>query len=199
MFIQVIQGKTTDAEGLRRQFDRWEQEVGGGAKGYLGTTAGITEDGTVFVLARFENEELARANSDRPEQGSWWNETAKYFDGEPTFRDSTDVDTTLAGGSDQAGFVQVMQGRVKDKARLRELEEKFVAQMSEQRPDVLGSTRAWDGDFFTEAIYFTSEADARKGEASMEADGGGPEMEEFMSLVEGITYIDLKDPILRSP
>lgn len=197
MFIQIIQGTTNDADGLRRQFDRWEQEVGSGAKGYLGTTAGVADDGKVIVFARFESEAAARANSDRPEQGAWWNETSKYIDG-VTFLDSTDVDTTLAGGSDAAGFVQVMQGRVRDKARLKEMEKEFMPQMTALRPDVIGSVRAWDGDAFTEAIYFTSEAEARKGEEAMSGDTSAG-MEEFGALLGDVTYIDLKDPWLRTP
>src|SRR5438445_7023449 len=161
MFIQVIQGRMKDAEGLRRQFDRWQQELGAGAEGFLGTTGGVADDGTAIVLARFESQEAARANSDRPEQGAWWNETAKYFDGEVTFRDCPEVDTTLGGGSDDAGFVQVMQGRGRNRDRLLALEEQFMPKMSELRPDIIGSIRAWDGDFFTETIYFTSEAAAR--------------------------------------
>ena len=196
MFIQVIQSSTKDADGLRRQFDRWAQEIGSGAKGYLGTTGGVAEDGTAIFLARFETEEAARANSERPEQGSWWDETAKYFDGEVTFRDCTDVDTTLKGGSDSAGFVQVMQGRVKDRTRLQGLEAEFMPKLAETRPDLIGTIRAWDGDLFTEAIYFTSEAEAREGEKQM---ANGDDFAEFESLLDDMRYIDLKDPWLRSP
>ena len=201
MFVQVIQGTTQDATGLRRQFERWQQELGKGAKGFLGSTSGVAEDGTAIILARFASEEAARANSDRPQQGEWWAETAKYFDGEPTFRDYTDVELTLDGGSDTAGFVQIMQGRVTDRDRLREIEAKFMPQMTAMRPDVIGSVRCWDGDAFTEAIYFTSEAEARKGEAAMSEAGaeGGAEFEEYMSLVDGVTYIDLKEPWLFAP
>lgn len=201
MFIQVIQGRTNDSTGLRRQMDRWHDELGAGAAGFLGTTGGVADDGTAIFLARFESEQAARANSDRAEQGAWWNETAKYFDGAVTFRDCREVDTTLVGGSDDAGFVQIMQGRVTNKARLRELEAEFMPKLAEQRPDVIGSVRGWDGDFFTDAIYFTSEAEARKGETNMDAgseDAGG-DMAEFGSLVTDMTYIDLKDPWLRSP
>ena len=195
MFIQVIQGRTSDAEGLRRQFDRWSEEVRGGAKGYLGSTGGVADDGTAIFLARFESPDAARQNSGRPEQDAWWNETAKYFDGNVTFRDCTEVDTTLAGGSDKAGFVQVMQGRVTDKARLRALEEEWMPKMQELRPDVIGSVRAWDGDHFTEAIYFTSEAEAREGEKKMA--GGEFDMAEFDALNDGdVTFVDLKDPWL---
>ena len=51
----------------------------------------MTDDGTLVLLARFESEEAARANSERPEQGEWWAETEKIFDGEPTFKDSSMV------------------------------------------------------------------------------------------------------------
>ena len=77
MFIQVIQGKTNDAEGLRRRLDEWVEKLGPGAQGFQGTTGGVAEDGTAVFIARFESEEAARANSDRPEQGQWWEETAK--------------------------------------------------------------------------------------------------------------------------
>lgn len=197
MFVQIIQGKAKDADGLRRQYDRWQEELASGAKGYLGSTGGVAEDGTSIMLVRFENEAAAKANSDRAEQGDWWNETAKYYDGDVTFRDSSDTDTSLGGGSDEAGFVQVMQGEVKDRQRLSELEAIVMPQMSTARPDVLGSVRAWEGNSFTEAIYFSSEAEARKGEANTPPDLG-PEFEEMMSLSGDIAFIDLKDPWLHT-
>lgn len=199
MFIQVIQGTTRDGEGLRRQFDRWQQELAPGTPGYLGSTGGVTEEGRVVVLARFESEEAARANSGRPEQDAWWNETAKYFEDGAAFRDCRDVDTTLDGGSDDAGFVQVIQGRALDRARLLAIEEKWEPKMKELRPDLIGSVRAWDGDFFTEAVYFTSEAAARQGE-SRTNEAATPEtaaeFEEYGSLVEDMAYTDLRDPWL---
>jgi hypothetical protein len=197
MFIQVIQGRAADAEGLRRQVERWQEEVRPGAAGYLGATGGIADDGAVILLARFESQEAAQANSDRPEQGAWWGETAKCFDGDAMFRDCTDVETTLAGGSDKAGFVQVMQGWVNNRARLQELEARFMPQLAELRPDLIGSVRAWDGDHYTEAIYFTSEAEARKGEASM-TEEMPDELQEYLSLAQDLTYMDLKEPWLFS-
>jgi len=72
MFIQVIQGKVADAEGLRAAIDRWGQELQPGATGWLGTTGGITDDGTFVATVRFDSEDAARRNSQRPEQGAWW-------------------------------------------------------------------------------------------------------------------------------
>ncbi len=116
MFVQIIKGKTSDPAGVTAQSKRWAAEVRPGAVGFLGSTGGVTADGTVIVFARFADEASAAANSNRPEQATWWETTAKYFEGTPTFRESSDITTLFDGGSDDAGFVQVMEGAVKDRA-----------------------------------------------------------------------------------
>ena len=65
--------------------------------GWLGTTSGVTDDGTFVALARFESPEAAQQNSDRPEQGAWWEQTAALFSGEPEFHDSTTVEVDTPG------------------------------------------------------------------------------------------------------
>ena len=89
MFVQVFQGPVSDPAQVKTLFDRWVSELGPTADGWLGSTAGVTDDGTLVALARFESEEAARRNSDRPEQGAWWEGMAACFDGEPEFHDST--------------------------------------------------------------------------------------------------------------
>lgn len=195
MFVQVIQGKTEDAAGLRKQFERWQEELKPGATGYLGSTFGVTADGDAVGVARFESAEAAARNSDRPEQGEWWAETEKLFSGPVTFHDSSDVDVFLAGGSDAAGFVQVMQGRVNDLARAKELEAKANETMPTLRPDVIGSVRARYGDNeFTEVVYFTSEAEARTGEAKPMADEDAAEFADWQDVVQVSRYYDITDP-----
>jgi hypothetical protein len=196
MFIQVIQGKTNDKDGLARQNDQWGTDLAPGAKGYLGMTGGVADDGTVIVLARFESEAAAKANSERPEQGAWWNDTVKYFDGDITFHNCTDVDVETIGNPDDAGFVQVMQGTSSNKARVRELGPQLTSKMAQLRPDVLGNVVAWDGDQFTQVVYFRSEAEAREGEKKM--DQAPPELHEIMELAPVSGYLDLKDPWIKS-
>ncbi len=199
MFVQVIQGKTSDADALKAQFDKWADELAAGAEGYLGSTAGVSEDGDVVALARFESEEAARANSQRPEQGSWWEETAKLFEAEVTFRDTTDVKTFLDGGSDDAQFVQVLQGRVQDRDRFEALQNQLVERLEEERPEILGMVQAWDEDFLTQVVYFASEHTAREGEGKAAEPEAMETLEELRSLVEGLTYLDITDPWLLSP
>ncbi len=196
MFIQVVQGRTTDGPALRQQLDRWEQDMRPGAKGYLGSTGGVADDGTAIFLARFEDEESARANSDRPEQGSWWNETARHFDGDVTFRDCADADLSLGGGSDDAGFVQVMKFTGVDRSRMEEMDAAFEP-FAAQRPDLLGGFRIWTGaDSCFDVAYFTSEAEARKGEQAEMPEELQKVMAEFQDVREP-EYFDLTEPQLH--
>jgi hypothetical protein len=200
MFVQVIEARVSDADGLRNSLDSWQDKLQAGATGWLGTTGGITDDGRFIALARFESQEAARANSDRPEQGEWFAEISKYFDGEPDFLDCGNVQTFLDGGSDDAGFVQVMRGRSEDVARMNELFANHDEALREGRPEILGGTLADAGDGrYTHAIYFRSEQAAREGEAKEPPADVRAALEEAMQLMGEATYFDLKDPILRSP
>jgi hypothetical protein len=201
MFVQVIQGKVADASELHAALDRWIQEVSPGATGWLGSTAGVTEDGRFIALARFESAEAAQRNSDRPEQDRWWSETARLFSGEVTFRDSSDVVVDVAGEPDRAGFVQVMQGRGTDPDRARELMSQDSEQWADFRPDILGSVAVLhDGGAYTMAIYFTSEQAAREGERKEPPPELKAQMDEMDALSIGTPdFFDLKDPWLYSP
>jgi hypothetical protein len=196
MFMQIVQGKITDREAARATMDRWLNDLQPGAKGWLGGTYGVTDDGTLVACVRFEDEVAARANSARPEQTAWWTEMEKNFAGPVTFHDCGDVTLLLGGGSDDARFVQVIQAKVKDRDRLKELMENSSKLLSEQRPDVLGGTIAIDDQgVVTETIAFTSERAAREAEKQeMPAEAG-----EVMSLLEDVQYLDLHEPWFASP
>jgi hypothetical protein len=201
MFVQVIQGQVADAEQVRAAFDRWVRELAPGATGWLGSTAGVTDDGRFIALARFESEEAARRNSDRPEQDRWWSETARLFTDEPTFKDSTDVIPDVVGDPDAAGFVQVMQGRGSDPDRARELMSQDSPAWADFRPDIIGSiVAAHDGGAYTMAIYFTSEEAAREGERKEPPPELKAQMEEMDALSIGVPeFFDLRQPWLYSP
>jgi hypothetical protein len=197
MFVQIIEGRVADRDGLRRQMDNWNSELRPGAAGFLGSTAGVTDDGRTLALARFESAAAAQANSDRPEQGRWWAETEKYFDGPVTFTDSEDVETLLGGGSDDAGFIQVMKGRGTDRDRLHAIDEGFEEHAGSWRPDLIGVVRTWTGpDSYVEVAYFTSEADAREGETKEPPPELAAQMGEFEDLMANVEFLDLRQPWL---
>jgi hypothetical protein len=201
MFVQVIQGRTSQPQALVDAFDRWKADLSPGATGWLGSTGGVAEDGRFIVVARFESEEAAMANSERQEQDAWWSQTAKLIDGEAAFRNSTDVDVDMNGDPDQAGFVQVMQGRGSDPQRAKDLMAQDADKWAEFRPDVIGSVAiGHEEGAYTMVMYFTSEAEAREGERKELPPELQTQMEEMNKLNIGEPeFFDLKQPMLSSP
>jgi hypothetical protein len=201
MFAQVIQGKTSNQQALDAALNQWEQDLAPGATGWLGSTSGVTEDGRVIAVVRFESEDDARRNSNRAEQDQWWSQTSKLFDGEASFRDSNDVSVDVQGDPDQAQFVQVMQGRSSDPERAKQLMDEDSDKWSAFRPDILGSVSIGHEDGgYTMVLYFTSEAEAREGERKEMPAELQAQMEEMNKLSVGETeYFDLKQPRIVSP
>jgi hypothetical protein len=201
MFVQIIQGQVSEAGQVRAALDRWMQNLSSGATGWLGSTAGVTEDGRFIALARFDSEDAARRNSDRPEQDQWWRETSALFSGDPTFRDSTDVTVDVNGDPDTAGFVQVMQGTGSDPERAKELMSQDSDEWAKFRPDVIGSVAVdHDGGAYTMAMYFTSEQAAREGEKKEPPPNLKAQMDEMQKLMTGPPeFFDIKEPWLYSP
>jgi hypothetical protein len=198
MFVQIIEARVQDAAGLRRQVEDWEQHLAAGATGWLGTTAGITEDGRFILAARFASPEAARENADRPEQGQWWAVTEKMLD-EVEFVESSDI-TSMGAGSDDAGFVQFMHGRVRDRNRLETLNAELNDRLTEVRPDILGGYElALPGDGFVAVTYFTSEAEARAGESQEPPADLAESLGEWQALMVDVEWFDLPDPWLASP
>jgi hypothetical protein len=196
MFVQIIEGRTSDAARLTEQGDLWQREVRPGAIGYLGVTAGVTADGRAIAVVRFEDEASARANAERPEQTAWFQGMAQIYDGEPTFTESSDVTEWMGGGSDDAGFVQVMKSTAVDRAQMEKMDAAF-APFADQRPDLLGGVRIWTGpDSCVDVAYFTSQEEARKGEQAEIPDELKALMSEFQGMGE-TEYLDLTDPQLR--
>jgi hypothetical protein len=202
MFVQVVRARAKDQAGLRKMWEKAQDELTPGAIGYMGSTGGIADDGTMVSVVRFESQDAARRNSERPEQTAWFNELQQYVDGEVTFKDCTDVEVLGRGGSDDAGFVQVIQARATDRERLEQVNRAFDAQMSSVRPDLIGGLIAWHPDgtgWFTSVNYFTSESEARENESKEMPPEIKAQAEEWMSLMEDVEYIDLHDPWMSSP
>ncbi len=198
MFAQIIEGMAVSPEALVAAGAAWEAQVRPVAEGFLGSTGGVAADGTAILVARFADRAAAEANNARPEQNAWFEaHGATMFDGPPTFTDSEDVDEFLGGGSDEAGFVQITQGRIEDRGAVADFEARTLDQLQSARPDLLGGVRIWhDGGRFTEVNYFTSEAEARANEATM-GETMGAELAEYMDLVKVDRWIDLTDPVLQ--
>ena len=201
MFIQIIQGKCSRQDELRALTDRWLEEIAPGADGWLGGTYGFTDDGVCVAVVRFESRELAMANSARPEQSAWWAQMEPLFDGPVEFHDADRVTLMLDGGSDDAGFVQVIRGKVDDPAALESGIHEMESMLHEARPEIIGATVAIEDDgTFIETVSFTDEAAAREGEAKAMAPTGAlaDAMRSFDQHAHDLQYLDLHHPWFAS-
>jgi hypothetical protein len=197
VFIQIIQGKCTKPDELRALADRWQTELAPGATGYLGGTYGFTDQNEMVAVIRFESREAAMANSARPEQGEWWAQMERMFDGPVEFHDCDRVVMMMDGGSDSAGFVQVIRGKMDDPDALEAGMTQMESMLHDARPEIIGATFAIEPDgTFTETVAFTDEAAAREGEAKP-MPASGPEhdmMKQFWESVHDLEFRDLRAP-----
>src|SRR5690348_13741877 len=99
---------------MRKQIDRWHAERGSQVQGWLGGTYGFADDDMFVAVVRFDSAESAMANSESREQSEWWTQTEALFDGPVEFHDCADVTLMMEGGSDRAGFVQIIRGTAAD-------------------------------------------------------------------------------------
>jgi hypothetical protein len=195
VFIQVIQGRCTRQEELRAAGEGWRDELSAGAVGWLGGTYGFTDDDLFIGVVRFESREAAMANSERPEQGAWAERMMALMDGPVEFHDCDDVTVFLDGGSDDAGFVQVIQGKVDDRDRVKAMLAD-TAMLREMRPDIIGGTLAFEPDgTFTETVAFRDEESAREGE---KAEPPPDVREGLQAMLSGATFHDLHHPWFES-
>jgi hypothetical protein len=195
MFIQIIQGRCTRQDECRELGDRWQRDVAPGAEGWLGGTYGFTDDDQFLAVVRFESRAAAEANAARPEQRAWWAEMEQVFDGPVEFHDCEDVTLMMDGGSDDAGFVQVIRGKVDDADSLKAMMAD-TRDLHEMRPDILGGTLAIEADgSFVETIAFSDEESARRGEQVEMPEQVRRTLE---SAMHDVSYTDLHHPWFTS-
>ncbi len=195
MFIQIIQGKCTRQDECRELGDRWQRDIAPGAEGWLGGTYGFTDDDQFLAVVRFESRAAADANAARPEQAAWWADMEQVFDGPVEFHDCEDVTLMMDGGSDDAGFVQVIRGKVDDADTLKAMMAD-TRDLHEMRPDILGGTLAIEADgSFVETIAFSDEESARRGEQVEMPEQVRRTLE---SAMHDVSYTDLHHPWFTS-
>ena len=202
MFIRVIQGRATNPPGIRRDLGRWQRLLAADADGWLGSTAGITEDGWSITVVRFASEAQARRNSERPEQREWWRDASQHL-ARLVVHDASKIHTyDRKGGAAEVGFVQVIQGHSDDLDRMASLGRDQEKLLGQEAPHILGVTVAEHTDRpgdFTQIVYFTSEQDARRFDPGPPAEADESAQEGRRSLMTNLRSFDLRDPQLLSP
>ena len=200
MFLRVIQGRVPDRTAMRAQHEAWAREIGPGVSGWRGAAAGITEDDRFICLSWFQSVEAFARLEARSDQREWWARTERLFLGPVVATEFPEVSLLLDGLAAEAGFVQVVQGRAADPARLRTLEQDLLRYLPDGRPDILGGLAAVGPDGrFIQAFSFSSEELARAGEHGEQL----PEIEEIFADLRELTgeptYHDLRHPWIAAP
>ena len=199
MFLRVIEGRVPDRTAMRAQHDAWAARIGATEPDWLGSTAGITEDDRFICLSRFRSVESFARLAARADAREWWARTERLFLGPVVTAEYFDVAVLRDGGTNDAGFVQVIGGRAADPGRLGALQKELLRTLPDGRPDIVGGLAAVDAaGRFGQAFSFSTEELARAAEHGEQL----AEIEELEAelhwLAAGTTYYDLRHPWLAA-
>ena len=191
-FVGLARGAVADPDALRRGWDDWQARATARSSGWLGSTAGIAPSGRWAAALRYSSEEAARAARD---------DVASVLPGAAAVELTGDVQVVEGNGAPAAGrFVQVMRARVVDRRRFEDVEAAIGGRFAELRPDFLTGIRALTApDRLTVVDWFTSEAEARAGEAAGVPPELGALFGDWMSLLHDVEWDDLVEPWQEHP
>jgi hypothetical protein len=193
VFIQMVEGNSSRQDEMRGLVDDWCGSMAD-RPGWLGGTYGCTDDGRFVGVVRFDSSTACKESSAGEAAATWWAGAEALFDGRCRIHESDDVTMMFDGGSDSAGFVQVMRGRVGDPDKLRHItsDTAMTSMLHQARPEIIGATLAVEPDgTFVETIAFTDEDSARKGE---QLDMPQDVRDELMAAMNDVEYLDLHQP-----
>jgi hypothetical protein len=182
---QVVQGRTEDPDATREALDRWVRT--NDSHGWVRATAGVATDGAFLAVLLFDE------NVDRPD-------LAELVDTlvDPTLRTGVRTETFSPGDLARARFVQVVQGAVTDLDEAFRGLTVFQELLAIHAPYLLGTiTIAHEGGRFTRVLHFSSEAEARRGEAARPPEVQRSDDELLRLLVGPVEFLDLRDPWLH--
>jgi hypothetical protein len=195
MFLQLHRATVTDTDAAHECLDRWATALRSDP-GWLGTTAGVTDDGQSFTVTRYASAGAVHGAETRGAREAWHAEMSHLSAHPVSCQDCGQVITQLRGDSPDARFVQLLQGHLADLDRLEHALEVAGPWEADARSDIIGGLLGLHGDGgFTQVVYFTSEEDARAGESREAPEQTG----EVGALVSDLAFFDLRSPWAYAP
>ena len=196
MYIQTVQATCHQQDRMRRIVDDWSTEMAD-RDGWLGGTYGFTDDGRFVGVVRYESAAAREQLMQEPASRAGWEAALACCEGDLESHQSEDVMMMLDGGSDDAGFVQVMRGHIGDAKRVEHLaSDEMTSMLHQARPEIIGATMVIEPDgTFVETIAFTDEASARRGERQAMPDTVREDLQRAFADIE---YADLHQPWFAS-
>ena len=189
----MVEGACTHEDDMQMLVDDWCTRMAD-EPGWLGGTYGFTDSGRFLGIVRYESRAAWTECCSAADAGMWWAAAEEVFDAMPEIHESEDVTMMFDGGSDDAGFVQVMRGQVGNPDKLRRIltDQDMTSMLHQARPEILGATLMMEDDgSFTETIAFTDEDSARRGESMEMPAEVAADLQEAMAEV---AYYDLHKP-----
>lgn len=194
IFVRIADGHAEDREAVGDSYLRWFDEIAPESEGWLGATAGISDDGEFVSIMRFVSREAARR--DLADEESWWKELSGHLS-DAEVLESAEVATfgEKRPDAEEVGFVQVVRARASAIPEVLErVAEHEEHHLREQDLPVLGGLVAHHGDdHFTEVIYYPSVEGAR-GEAGELPEEGISIVERIAGHLTGARYLRIRDP-----
>ena len=195
MFSQTLTAQVSDKDGFKQALDTWYEQLA--PDGYLGGICGVSSDGVGVVISYYDTAASAHEQGEREQQKQWLADLNQYLSGDVTSRQADDVVDDSPGDISGAGFVQVIEGALKDPDRMRELATSNREAWAAFRPEILGSRLLLhNAGKYTMVIYFTDESAAREGEQKQEVPPElADEAKEMASMdTEQPTFLDIAEP-----
>ncbi len=98
-FTQIIEVRTDRIEAMENHVSQWHASQSGVAPGYQQTRilADADRPGTYLIEVEFTSEEEAKKNNERPETAEWSRKARALLEGEPSYRNLTEVCRTEGG------------------------------------------------------------------------------------------------------
>jgi hypothetical protein len=168
------------------------------ARGWVGSSGGLTEDGGFIGALRFESEEAALANGIGAQVPGWRNAWHALAHDEVRLVDSPAAETLL-DLDDAAGFIQILDGRASDIERMGAVLRGMQEEVAIYRPEVTAAWIAWYDPAFTQVVHFTSEEAAREAEGREFSGGFAALFTELTGLVTDLHFTDVREPWVESP
>jgi hypothetical protein len=187
MFVRVFQGTPQHPTGLRKQWLRGEWRTLASGSGADGAVGGLASSGQWLGVLQWHT---------TPDPVPAAHDTLESLLADVRSFDSADVEVVLAGApAEGAEFVQIMQARVADRAGWAAADGVALPLYAEARPDFLGSLRIWEpGGRLTVVDSFTSEAEARAGEAASPSAEAKEAYQAWFDHLSGIVWHDIRNP-----
>lgn len=191
--VVFVRAPAPDSAEVRRAWDEWRAALADDPDaGWRGSAAGVTAAEELVGMVR-TGPGVDPATS--PAARTAWEGLVAALGGPPAVEATADVSVVGDASASGAGFVQFMRARVADRGRLEELEAAITDDFAALRPDFLAGIRAWTApDRLMVVDFFSSEAEARAGEARPLPAGLRASFEEWLGLLDEVEWFDLPHP-----